>query len=37
VAILEGAFILSRAYDDAQLIIRQSELFRRHLQLVFGD
>lgn len=37
VAILEGAFILSRAYNDAKLIVRQSELFRQHLQLVFAD
>jgi TetR/AcrR family transcriptional repressor of nem operon len=37
VSILEGAFILSRAYNDPKLIVRQSELFRQHLQLVFGD
>lgn len=36
VSLLEGAFILSRAYKDPKLIVRQSELFRQHLQLVFA-
>lgn len=34
--ILEGAFIMSRAYADPNLIIRQSRAFRSQLQLMFG-
>jgi TetR/AcrR family transcriptional repressor of nem operon len=37
VSIYEGAFILSRAYRQPDIIIRQSELFRQHLGLVFTD
>ncbi|MGE0652816.1 MAG: TetR/AcrR family transcriptional regulator [Alphaproteobacteria bacterium] len=37
VSILEGAFILSRAYNEPKLIVRQSELFRQHLQLLFAE
>lgn len=37
VALLEGSFILSRAYKKPLLIVRQSELFRQHLQLVFAE
>lgn len=35
--ILEGAFVMSRAYADRELIVRQSSAFRRQLQLIFGD
>ncbi len=37
VSIYEGAFILSRAYRQPEIITRQSELFRQHLGLVFAD
>jgi TetR/AcrR family transcriptional repressor of nem operon len=35
VALLEGAFILSRAYGDPGLPTRQSRLFRGYLKLLF--
>lgn len=35
--ILEGAFIMARAYRDPDLIIRQSRIFRRQLRLLFGE
>lgn len=37
VSIYEGSFILSRAHHKPEIIIRQSELFRQHLGLVFAD
>ncbi len=37
VAILEGAFILARAYEQPELINRQSRLFRGYLELLFED
>jgi len=37
VSLLEGAFILSRAYHDRHLITRQSRLFRDYLKLLFED
>lgn len=37
VAILEGAFILARSYDQRELITRQSRLFRGYLKLLFED
>ena len=37
VSILEGAFILSRAYGDSMLTTRQSRLFRSYLKLLFED
>jgi TetR/AcrR family transcriptional repressor of nem operon len=37
VALLEGAFILSRAYGDPALTARQSRLFRGYLKLLFED
>ena len=37
VSLLEGAFILSRAYDDPGLTTRQSRLFRGYLKLLFED
>jgi len=35
VSVLEGSFILSRAYGDPGLIARQSRLFRDQLRLLF--
>ncbi len=35
VAIIEGGFVLSRAYGDAHLIARQSKQFRQYLELLF--
>jgi TetR/AcrR family transcriptional repressor of nem operon len=37
VSLLEGAFILSRAYDDPGLISRQSRMFRSFLRLLFAE
>ncbi|MGI9570869.1 MAG: TetR/AcrR family transcriptional regulator [Desulfobulbia bacterium] len=37
VAILEGAFILARSYEQPELITRQSRLFRGYLKLLFED
>jgi TetR/AcrR family transcriptional repressor of nem operon len=34
-AIIEGGFILSRSYGDAQLVARQSQQFRQYLDLLF--
>jgi TetR/AcrR family transcriptional repressor of nem operon len=35
VAIIEGGFILSRSYNDAKFIARQSKQFRQYLELLF--
>lgn len=37
VAIIEGGLILSRSFDDAHLVARQSRQFRNYLQLLFGE
>jgi TetR/AcrR family transcriptional repressor of nem operon len=37
VAVLEGAFVLSRATGQPELITRQSRLFRSYLKLLFED
>lgn len=37
VSLLEGAFILSRAYKEPGLIARQSRLFQSFLRLLFAD
>jgi TetR/AcrR family transcriptional regulator, transcriptional repressor for nem operon len=37
VAIIEGGFIISRAYNDPYLIARQSKQFRQYLELLFED
>jgi TetR/AcrR family transcriptional repressor of nem operon len=37
VAIIEGALILSRSYDDPHFVARQSRQFRNYLGLLFGD
>ena len=36
VALIEGGFILSRAYSDPFVIARQSRQFRQYLELLFG-
>lgn len=36
VCIIEGGLILSRSYDDAHLVARQSRQFRNYLGLLFG-
>jgi TetR/AcrR family transcriptional regulator, transcriptional repressor for nem operon len=35
IAIIEGGFILSRSYNDAKLVARQSRQFRQYLELLF--
>jgi TetR/AcrR family transcriptional repressor of nem operon len=35
VALIEGGFILTRAYNDATLVARQSRQFRQYLELLF--
>lgn len=35
VCIMEGAFLLARAYDESAIIIRQSRQFREYLRLLF--
>jgi len=35
VSIIEGGFILSRAYGDPYIIARQSKQFRQYLELLF--
>lgn len=35
--VLEGAFVMARAYSDVDLIVRQSRLVRCHLELLFGE
>ena len=37
VCIIEGAFLIARANDDAPIIVRQSRNFRKYLQLLFAD
>lgn len=37
VSVLEGAFILARAYGEPGLIPRQSRMFRDYLRLLFED
>jgi len=37
VAIIEGGFILTRSYNDATLVARQSRQFRQYLELLFGQ
>jgi TetR/AcrR family transcriptional repressor of nem operon len=37
VALIEGGFILSRSYDDAMLVARQSRQFRQYLELLFAS
>jgi TetR/AcrR family transcriptional repressor of nem operon len=35
VALIEGGFILSRSYNDATIVARQSRQFRQYLELLF--
>jgi TetR/AcrR family transcriptional repressor of nem operon len=35
VALIEGGFILTRSYNDATLVARQSRQFRQYLELLF--
>lgn len=35
--ILEGAFVIARAYSEPDVILSQSRLARQHLQLLFAD
>lgn len=37
VALIEGGFVLSRIYNDASLVARQSKQFRQYLELLFPD
>lgn len=37
VAIIEGGFILSRAYSDPYVVARQSKQFRQYLELLFEE
>lgn len=37
VAIVEGGFILTRSYNDATLVARQSRQFRQYLELLFAQ
>ena len=37
VSIVEGGLILSRSYDDAHFVARQSRQFRNYLGLLFAD
>jgi TetR/AcrR family transcriptional repressor of nem operon len=36
VSVIEGGFVLARAYDDVRMTARQSEQFRNYLELLFG-
>ena len=36
VAVIEGGFVLARAYGDGRLTARQSQQFRNYLELLFG-
>lgn len=36
VSVIEGGFVLARAYDDPRMTARQSEQFRNYLELLFG-
>jgi len=36
VSVIEGGFVLARAYDDIRMTARQSEQFRNYLELLFG-
>lgn len=36
VSVIEGGFVLARAYGDSRLTARQSEHFRKYLALLFG-
>ena len=36
VSIVEGGFVLARAYGDGRLTARQSEQYRNYLELLFG-
>jgi TetR/AcrR family transcriptional repressor of nem operon len=36
VSVIEGGFVLARAYGDGRLTARQSQQFRNYLQLLFG-
>ncbi|HSR55377.1 MAG TPA: TetR/AcrR family transcriptional regulator [Alphaproteobacteria bacterium] len=35
VCIMEGAFLLARAYEDSSIVIRQSRYFREYLRFLF--
>ncbi|MDX1484805.1 MAG: TetR/AcrR family transcriptional regulator [Alphaproteobacteria bacterium] len=37
VCLMEGAFLLARAYDEPEIIIRQSRQFRAYLRFLFED
>ncbi len=37
VSVIEGGFVLARAYGDGRLTARQSEYFRKYLTLLFAD
>jgi TetR/AcrR family transcriptional repressor of nem operon len=37
VCIMEGAFLLARAYDDSSIVVRQSRHFRDYLRFLFED
>jgi TetR/AcrR family transcriptional regulator, transcriptional repressor for nem operon len=37
VSVIEGGFVLARAYDDVRMTARQSEQFRNYLELLFAD
>lgn len=37
VALIEGGFILSRSYNDAAIVARQSRQFRQYLELLFPE
>ena len=37
VTVIEGSFVLARAYHDAHLMARQARQFRQYLQLLFAD
>ncbi|MDT3685585.1 MAG: TetR/AcrR family transcriptional regulator [Pseudorhodoplanes sp.] len=37
VALIEGGFILSRSYNDATIVARQSRQFRQYLELLFPE
>ncbi len=36
VSVIEGGFVLARAYNDGRLTARQSEYFRKYLKLLFA-
>lgn len=37
IALIEGGFILSRSYNDAAIVARQSRQFRQYLELLFPE